>query len=206
MEHGAHHGQTLCVGERALGAHDVDVALVELAEASLLRAVGAPHGLDLVALEGQGQARVHGHHTGQGHGEVVAEGEVGLAPLGALAALQDLVDELVALVAVLAHQGLDALEGRCLQRREAEACEDTPDRVDHREAVVHLGGQQIAGALGQVDLGHGSSGRPRNCGMMRVSRAWGGPALPPLLPSRAPRGPEALRWSWRFPLETGRDS
>src|SRR5688572_34512 len=52
----------------------VDVALIELAKTALLRAVGAPDGLNLVALEELRQLRsVFGHHARKRHRHVVAE-------------------------------------------------------------------------------------------------------------------------------------
>ena len=60
--------------EERIGADNVGIALVELAIAAFLRAIGAPNGLDLVALEGKGEffAVLH-DKTGEGHGEVVAK-------------------------------------------------------------------------------------------------------------------------------------
>ncbi len=60
-------------------ADGIDVALVELAEAALLRAIGAPHRLHLVALEVPRQrGPVLGHHARQRHRQVVAQRQVGL--------------------------------------------------------------------------------------------------------------------------------
>ena len=57
-----------------VAAHYVGVALVEFAIAPLLRAVGAPYGLDLVALEGENQLlAVHDHVAREGNGQVVAQ-------------------------------------------------------------------------------------------------------------------------------------
>ena len=41
--------------EERIGTNDVGIALVELAITAFLRTVGAPNGLDLVALEGKGE-------------------------------------------------------------------------------------------------------------------------------------------------------
>lgn len=146
----------LGVGHPRGGAHDVGVALVKLAEAALLRSVCAPHGLDLVALERERQRAVHRDDPGQRHGEVVAERHVRLALAPALAALEDAEDELLALVAVLAHQRFDALDGGRLERLEAVPREELADDADDVEAAVHRLGEQIAGAAGGLD-GHGSS-------------------------------------------------
>jgi hypothetical protein len=59
--------------------------------------------------------------TGQRHGEVVAQSEVGLAGGLPFSAFQNLVNELVAFVAVLAEQGLDIFDRRRLERLEAVA-------------------------------------------------------------------------------------
>ncbi len=43
--------EDLRFGDEAVGPDDVDVALIELAKAPPPRAIGAPHGLDLIAFE-----------------------------------------------------------------------------------------------------------------------------------------------------------
>ena len=61
-----------------------------------------------------------------------------------LATAQDLEDQLVAFIAVLAEQHLQSLEGRRLQRLETVAGED---RADHREGSlppIDLGGEKVA--------------------------------------------------------------
>ena len=60
--------------EERIGADNVGIALVELAIAAFLRTIGAPNGLDLVALEGKGEffAVLH-NETGEGDGEVVTQ-------------------------------------------------------------------------------------------------------------------------------------
>ena len=61
-------------------ADRIDVALVELAEAALLRPVGPPHRLDLIALEEPRQLRaVLGDDPRQRHRQVVAQRQVRLA-------------------------------------------------------------------------------------------------------------------------------
>src|SRR4029077_14506095 len=59
---------------------DVDVALIELAEAPALhlRVLAAPHALDLVAAEGEGElALAHRDVAREGHGEVEAQRALG---------------------------------------------------------------------------------------------------------------------------------
>jgi hypothetical protein len=87
------HGKAFRVGDRARAADRVDVALPELAEASLLRAVGAPHGWIWCRLNGIASSGAS-RHARERNGQVVAQREVGLAGRFPLAALQDLEDEL----------------------------------------------------------------------------------------------------------------
>ena len=64
--------------QQALAADHVRIALIELAVAALLRAIRTPHGLDLVAFEGEGDLVLMLHHVAcKGHGEVVAQGLLG---------------------------------------------------------------------------------------------------------------------------------
>jgi hypothetical protein len=64
------------------------------------------------------------HDARQRHGEVVAQRQIGLPARLVLAALEDLEDELIALVAVLAQQRLEVLDRRRLERLEAVALVD----------------------------------------------------------------------------------
>ena len=60
--------------EQRVRAYYIGVALIKLAVAPFLRAVGTPNGLDLIALEGHLQFLAVLHHVaGEGHGEVVAQ-------------------------------------------------------------------------------------------------------------------------------------
>ncbi len=69
-----------CVGQQRIRADRVDVALEELAVATLAGPVCPPHGRDLVALERRRQLRaVARDHAGERHREVVAERQVRLA-------------------------------------------------------------------------------------------------------------------------------
>jgi cysteine synthase len=106
------------------------------------------------------------------HGQVVAQGGVGevlledrLAALQhaaqRLAAVEHAEDELVALVAVLAHQRLEALHGRGLEGVEAVPAVDAADDVEDVLAAPHVAGQEVARALGGavlILLAMGSSG------------------------------------------------
>ena len=124
----------------------VHVALVELAEAPLLRPVGAPHRLNLVALEELRQlALVLGDDARQRHGEVVPQREVGFARLTAfLAALQDLENQPIAFFAVLAEQRLDVLDRRRLERLEPVPLIHVGDDADDVRAPAHVLGKKVA--------------------------------------------------------------
>src|SRR4051812_25130142 len=88
-QHVADSGAQLDLDGRGSRSDDVDVALIELAEAPARRTVGAPHGLNLVSLEELRQlSAMLGDDPRQRDGEVVAQREVGLAAV--LAAPEDL--------------------------------------------------------------------------------------------------------------------
>ena len=69
-----------------------------------------------------------------------------------LAALQDLENELVALLAVLAEQRLDVLERRRLERLEPVALVDAADDADDVLAPADVVGKKVAGARAGVSL------------------------------------------------------
>ena len=144
LEDVADRGADLRLDHRRGRADGVHVALVELAEASLARPVGAPDRLNLVALEELRQrAVILRDDARQRHGQVVAQRQIGLARLPLLAALEDLEDEPVALFAVLAEQRLDVLDGRRLERLEPVPLVDVRDDV---EDVRALAGRPRAGS------------------------------------------------------------
>ena len=164
--------------QQAGAADHVGIALEELAVAPLLRPVGAPHGLHLVALEGEGERVLVLHdEAGEGDREVVAEGllaELGaqfpgmhLLPCGqglfhlgghlvpGVTAVQHLEDQPVALLAVLAGEGLELLHGGRLDGQVAVAFEHAPDGVQDVLAAAHLHRGEVARALGDGRLlGH----------------------------------------------------
>src|SRR5262249_58878428 len=118
----------LGVGRRGRTAERVEVTLHELAVPAPAGPVGTPDRPYRVPLVGGGQrAAVGGRHPRQRHGEVIPQGEVGLAGLLVLTAAEDLEYELVALVAVLAHEDIEPLEGRGRERLEAVRREHRPD-------------------------------------------------------------------------------
>ena len=60
--------------EERIGAHHVGITLEKLAVTALLRTVGPPHGLYLIAFEGKRElVAVHHHETGKGHCQVIAQ-------------------------------------------------------------------------------------------------------------------------------------
>ena len=135
----------LGLDQRRRRADGVHVALEELAEAPARRPVGPPDRLHLIALEELGQlGLVVGDHAGQRHGEVVAQGQIGLPAGLALAALQDLEDELVALFAVLSQQRLEVLDRRRLDRLEPVALVDARHHGDHVLPAADVVGQEVA--------------------------------------------------------------
>src|SRR5690606_8300400 len=154
--------------------------LVELAEASPRRPVGAPHGLDLEALEELRQrVPVLGDDARERHRQVVAQCEVGLAGRLVLAALQDLEDQLIAFLAVLAEQRLDVLDGGRLERLEPVALVDAADDADDVLPPTDVGRQEVAHPARGRRAGHWLTGTPCNRGDTRRSapqdRRWSGP-------------------------------
>src|SRR5204863_10063823 len=128
-------------------ADAVNVALVELAEASARGAIRAPDGLNLVALEKPGElVAVLGDDARERDGQIIAERQVGLARALVLAALEDFEDELVALLAVLAQERLDVFDRGRLQRLEAVALVDIFNTADDVLAPPHVGGEEVAHA------------------------------------------------------------
>ena len=117
--------------EEGIAANDIGVALIELAVTSLLRAIGTPHRLNLIALEWELQLIAVLHHIAcERHCEVVAQtfladarGEMQAIALSELlvggfseeiAAVKHLEKEFVAFFAIFAHQGRKVFERRCL--------------------------------------------------------------------------------------------
>ena len=135
---------------------DVDVGLGELPEAALLGPLAAPHLLDLVAAEREGEpARVLEHVAREGHGEVEVQAQHGIPAVVVPRETPDAVDLLVG-VAPLAEEPLDRLDGAGLERREAVQLEDLADDVEDVQLEEPFGGQE----LGEP----GDRGHPRRCG------------------------------------------
>jgi len=144
--------QDLADRAQDLGFHDrrrrsdrVDVALVEFPKPAARWTVGAPHGLNLIALEEARQfVLILRDHASQRHREIVAKRQVGLAARFVLAAFQNLENEFVALFAVLAEQRLDVLERGRLERLEAIAFVHSTNDIDHMPTTPNIVGKKIA--------------------------------------------------------------
>ena len=121
-------------GQRLAG-DDVDVGLVELPEAALLRALPSPHLLDLVAPEREREVALTLLDVArEGHGQVEVKAELGrLSP-----APREDVDLLGGLR--LAAQALERLDRARLDLREAVKLEDLTQAVDDVSLDETLGG------------------------------------------------------------------
>lgn len=155
--------------DEGLAAYDVGVALVEFAVAASGGTVGAPDGLHLVAFERKGQlSMVHGDKASERNGEVIAKGSLGEVTiifavedifegftglfyvLGiAQAVVEDLKDELITLISIFAHEGLQLFQGGGFQGLEAVALENGADGIENIAPFADGGGPEVTGALGQ---------------------------------------------------------
>ena len=118
-------------------ANDVDVRLVELPEAAPLGALPPVHLADLEAAEGEGQLPiVEGHVLGQGHGEIKAEGQVGVP-------LQKAVDLLFRLAAGLGQQHLAGLDDGGVQGGEAVEGIGAAQQLHHAVKLYLALGQKL---------------------------------------------------------------
>lgn len=141
------------IGQRRRRADDVEVALDELPEPSLPGAVRPPDRSDGVSLVRHGElAAVRRRGAGQGNREVVPQREIRLPARFVFATAEDLEDELVALVAVLAGEHVETLEGRCLERLEAEAGEHRTDGREGALTLLEFGCEEIPGPGRGIEL------------------------------------------------------
>ena len=154
-------------GHRRRAEH-VDVALHELAEAPVLRALGAPHRADLVALEhGRQRRAVRGVVARERDGQVEAQRQVGqlaiagARPLQLRAALEDPEHQLLVLAAALAEEHRQALDRRRVHALEAERLVGLANPPDQLRALAVLIGQQVAEAARRGELCHGGPSLPR---------------------------------------------
>ena len=134
-------------------ADAVNVALIELAEAPARGAVCAPDGLNLVTLEELRElVAVLRDDARERHRQVVAQREVCLARLLVLAPLEDFEDELVALLAVLPHQGLYVLDRGRLKGLEAVTLVSLLDDAHDVLAPPNVRGEKVAHAARRLCL------------------------------------------------------
>src|SRR5439155_360131 len=125
----------------------------EPAVTALPRPVRAPDRSQRVALVRNRQLAAVGRgHPRQRHRQVVTQGQVGLAGPLVLAAAQDLEDELVAFLAVLAHEDIEPLEGRGGERLEPVAGEHRPDERERALPGLELAGKEVTGPRGGIEL------------------------------------------------------
>ena len=151
--------------EQRVGADHVGIALIKLAVAAFLWAVGAPHGLDLVAFERHLQFVAVLHDVArEGHGEVVAQtffaklgrqccrrSFVVLLRLNAafeVAAIEDFEQEFVALFAIFAHEGRKVFHGGRFDGGKSVESVDAADGVEDIVAARHFDGAEVARAFG----------------------------------------------------------
>src|SRR5581483_7520234 len=152
LQHVRDRADHLGVRHRAGRADDIHVALVELAEASPGRPLGAIDRLYLVALVDARQV-VAQPGVAQALLERLAVG-CGQRAIQLLAALEHAEDQLVAFIAVLAQQGVQALQGRRLQRLEAVRLIDVFYHRDYIIASQYLQRQEVARAAERRGIGH----------------------------------------------------
>ncbi len=103
MDHRRHLG--VMTDREPILAHDVDVALVKLAEASALGSLAAVHALDLIAAEREMElVLVLGHVTRERHREIETQSELGRMTLLQRARGLDEIDLPLGLAATLGQQ------------------------------------------------------------------------------------------------------
>ena len=196
VEHHPGHLHVVVEGEGVATDH-VDVGLDELAEPALLRALTAPHLLDLVATEREVElAGVLQHVARERHRQVEVEAQraarSGVVVLGVQPAKD--VDLLGGLA--LAQELVQRLDGAGLDVGEAVQLEGPGQPLDDLLLDVPLGGQQLGepaergGCLHLTDLG-----RPGWCGPSRRRSGRAGTGWSPARARcwSAPRGRAARR-------------
>ena len=166
-KHGVDDLNQLHLVQQRVAADDVAVELVELAIAALLRTVGTPNGLILIALEGKLQLlAVHHHVACEGHGEVVAQAllahfrrEVHRIALTqflvadlrqTVAAVEHLEEQFVALLAVFSHERLQGFHCRRLDLLVAVECINVANRVENIVALRHFHRREVTRTFGDA--------------------------------------------------------
>ena len=137
-------------------ADHVDVALVELAKPSTLRAFAPIHTLDLVTAEWKREiAFVLSHVARERHGQVEAQREFGLLALLHRTGRLHEIDLAFRFAAFLGQQHAREFHHRCFDRQETETLEIAPDRVEHRLKRNLVERQQFEHAGHRAGLGDG---------------------------------------------------
>ena len=145
---GVHHLHQLQFVHLASAADNVHVALVEFTVAAFLGTVGPPDGLDLEALEGEGNVALMLHHVpGEGDREVIAEaffahlGGEGLGEVHVgkgVPGIKDAEQQFVSFLPILAQQSGQVLHGRRLDFLIPIGEEDAADGAEYVVAAGHL--------------------------------------------------------------------
>ena len=145
----------LGVGDDALGADRVEVALHELAEPPLGGPFAAKHRADGVPLERHAERiDVLGDEPGQGHGQVEPQRQLaGRPPF--VGDLEDLAQHLFR-ARPLAGQDLHPLDMRSLDRHEAEPGERLAEDREHPLAGNHHRRREVSQAAGNAGVDHGA--------------------------------------------------
>ena len=127
--------------------------MVELAKAPTRWAIGAPDGLNLVPLEKLRQLVVIlRHDASERNSEIVPQRQIGLAAGPVLSAAENLVNQLVAFLAVFADERLDVLERRRLERLEAVPLVHVANDTNDVLAPADVGRQEITCAAGRLNV------------------------------------------------------
>src|SRR5262249_1507435 len=153
-QHIADGGEHLGVDDRRGRSDRIEIALKELAKSPFRRPIRTPYRLDLIPLEELRQrALVLRDDARERDGEVVPQREIRFAGVLVLAALQDLENELVAVLAVLPEERLDVLERRRLERLVAVLLVDVADHTHDVLTPADVVRQKIARARGRLSGG-----------------------------------------------------
>ena len=145
----------LGVGDDALGADRVEVALHELAEPPLGGPLAAKHRADGVPLERHPERiDVLGDEPGQRHGQVEPQRQLAGRP-SFIGDLEDLPQDLFR-AGPLAGQDLHPLDMRRLDRHEAEPGERLAEHREHALAGNHHRRRQVSQAAGNAGVDHGA--------------------------------------------------
>ena len=178
-QHVVDRADDLGVGQRRGTAQRVDVALGELAVPAVPGPVRPPDRAYRVPLVRHRQlAAVGGGHPGQWHRQVIAQRQVRLAAALVLAAAQDLEDELLALVPVLAHEDVEALERGGAERLEAVASEHRADQGERPLPGLELAGKKVTGTRRGIELRWHAPMFPDRAGSRHIGFADSGCSWP----------------------------